>query len=150
MAAHDKIAAYINALPEARQEPMRKIRAAITENLPDGFVEVFAGTPSYVVPLSIYEAGYHCSPGKPLPFISFASMKNFIALYHFGLYADPALLNWFVAEYPKHSKNKLDMGKSCIRFKKLDEIPVALIGQLAAQRTVAQWLFCYENGLNRN
>ena len=95
---------------------------------------------SYVVPHSLYPAGYHCNPKEPLPFMSIASQKNFVAVYHMGVYADQELLNWFVQEYPKHMKTKLDMGKSCIRFKKMDQIPYALIGELSKKITVEQWI----------
>jgi hypothetical protein len=99
----------------------------------------------YVVPHSIYPNGYHCTPELPLPFISFASQKNFIAIYHMGIYANPELLNWFVAEYPKHSTQKLDMGKSCIRFKKANQIPFELIAELAQKMSVQEWITCYES-----
>jgi hypothetical protein len=103
----------------------------------------------YSVPHSRYPAGYHCNPEQPLPFISVASQKNFIALYHMGIYADPELLAWFTAEYPKHSKTKLDMGKSCIRFKKPEAIPFALIAELAGKMTPDQWIERYEAAFKR-
>jgi uncharacterized protein YdhG (YjbR/CyaY superfamily) len=110
---------YINQLPEDRRQALSKLRKIILENLPDGFVEELNyGMPGYVVPHSIYPAGYHCDPKVPLPFMSFASQKNHISFYHSGIYADPNLLEWFTQEYPKHSNSKPDMGKSCIRFKK--------------------------------
>ena len=99
----------------------------------------------YVVPHSIYPKGYHCDPKLPLPFINIASQKNFIALYHMGIYADENLLNWFVNEFYKHSKAKLDMGKSCIRFKKPELIPYDLIGQLFTKLTVNDWVNIYES-----
>jgi len=105
--------------------------------------------PSYVVPHSIFPAGYHCNPSEPLPFISVASQKNFIALYHMGLYARPELQEWFISEYPKYSKYKLDMGKSCIRFKKIDAIPYELIGQLFSKMDVDQWIKTYQENLVR-
>ena len=101
------------------------------------------------VPLETFPAGYHCSPGTPLPFINLASQKNFIALYHMGIYANDELLNWFVEEYPKHSRRKLDMGKSCIRFKKPDEIPFELIAELSKRMTPKDWISIYEKMLNR-
>ena len=101
--------------------------------------------PALVVPHSLYPKGYHCSPELPLPFVSVASQKNFIALYHMGIYATPKLLNWFVKEYPKHSKRKLDMGKSCIRFKKMDDIPFELIGELMQKMTTQNWISKYES-----
>jgi hypothetical protein len=98
-----------------------------------------------VVPHSIYSNGYHCNPKFPLPFINIASQKNFVALYHMGIYADQTLYDWFVTEYPKHAKYKLDMGKSCIRFKKMDDIPYALIGELVEKMSVKAWIELYES-----
>ena len=148
MANHqESIEAYFADLPEDRHAAMHNIRTTILENLPSGFEEVMHGMPSYVVPLSTFPAGYHCTPNTPLPFLSFASQKNFIALYHFGMYVDQELMQWFVTEYPKHVKTKLDMGKSCVRFKKIEQIPYDLIGQLVAKRTVDQWVSCYQSVL---
>ncbi|MBC8054559.1 MAG: DUF1801 domain-containing protein [Sphingobacteriaceae bacterium] len=136
---------YMSSLPEERKPVMTELRKAIIQNLPKGFEEAISyGMLSYVVPHSIYPSGYHCDPKQPLPFLSIASQKNFIAVYHMGIYADPELLNWFVAEYPKHSKAKLDMGKSCIRFKKMDQVPVKLIGELASKVSVEDWIGIYE------
>jgi hypothetical protein len=103
------------------------------------------GMPGWVVPHSIYKPGYHCDPKLPLPFLSIASQKNFIAIYHMGIYADPDLLKWFTTEFPKHSSAKLDMGKSCIRFKKPEHIPVKLMGELAKKMTPKQWIDLYES-----
>jgi hypothetical protein len=103
----------------------------------------------YVVPHSIYPSGYHCDPKQPLPFMGMASQKNFVAFYHMGIYADEKLLNWFTAEYPKHCKSKLDMGKSCIRFKKMNDIPYELIAELAGKMTTKDWINLYESKLKR-
>jgi uncharacterized protein YdhG (YjbR/CyaY superfamily) len=136
---------YLSELPEDRKEAMLKLRNAIKENLPQGFEEVISyGMLGYVVPHSIYPSGYHCDPKLPLPFINLASQKNFIALYHMGIYANKNLESWFVSEYPKHVKTKLDMGKSCIRFKKMDDIPFDFIGELAAKVSVEDWISNYE------
>jgi hypothetical protein len=136
---------YLSSLPEDRVEPMDKLYKAIKKNIPKGFAEGMGyGMMGWDVPHSLYPAGYHCNPEQPLPFIGLASQKNFIALYHMGIYADPQLLQWFTDEYPKHSKRKLDMGKSCIRFKKMDDIPYALIGELASRMTPQQWITLYE------
>ena len=136
---------YLSELPEDRKEGMLKLRNAIKENLPQGFEEVISyGMLGYVVPHSIYPSGYHCDPKLPLPFINLASQKNFIALYHMGIYANKNLESWFVSEYPKHVKTKLDMGKSCIRFKKMDDIPFDFIGELAAKLSVEDWISNYE------
>jgi len=139
---------YIAQLPEDRKEVMTKIRSILQENLPEGFSEQLNyNMPSFVVTHSIYPGGYHCDPKLPLPFISFASQKNFVALYHMGIYANPKLLEWFTTEYPKHSKRKLDMGKSCIRFKKMDDIPYNLIAELATKMSPSDWIDIYEKNI---
>ena len=137
---------YINALPSERKEAIAKLRNTILKNLPKGFSETMGyGMIGYVVPHSLYPAGYHCDPKLPLPFMSIASQKNFVAVYHMGIYANKALFDWFVNEYPNHAKRKLDMGKSCIRFKKIEEIPYDLIGTLAGKMTSQQWIDIYES-----
>ena len=140
------IEAYFEEMPEERKIAFTKLRETILENIPNGFVEQMSyGMIGYVVPHSMFPNGYHCDPKLPLPFIAIASQKNFIALYHMGIYSNPALLNWFVSEYPKHSKQKLDMGKSCIRFKKMDQIPFELIAALVQKMSVQEWITCYES-----
>ena len=132
---------YIDSLPEDRKQAVAKIRQMLLENLPAGFAEVMSyGTLGYVVPHTLYPKGYHCDPKLPLPFINLASQKNHIALYHMGIYGDKTLSEWFTTEYPKHSQAKLDMGGSCIRFKKMTEIPYELIGELATKITVEKWI----------
>lgn len=137
---------YINQLPEDRKKPIEDLRNVVLTNLPKGFKEgMLYGMLGYYVPKSQYEPGYHV--GKeftPLPFINIASQKNYIALYHSGIYAHPPLHDWFAQEYPKHSKYKLDMGKSCIRFKKVDDIPLELIAELCTKMSVEQWISIYE------
>lgn len=141
----DSPEAYINQLPTERKEVISKLRKTFLKNLPIGFKEQMSyGMLGYVVPHSIYPNGYHCDPKLPLPFINLASQKNFIALYHSGIYADQKLYDWFVAEYPKHCKRKLDMGKSCIRFKSMDDIPYELIATLTKKVSVKDWITLYE------
>ena len=141
---------YFDLLPEERQKPMNELRKVIKKNLPKGFKEGMGyGMVGYVVPHSIYPAGYHCDPKLPLPFMSIASQKNFVAFYHMGVYANPTLLNWFTSEYPKHVKNKLDMGKSCLRFKKMDQIPYELLGELVSKMSAKDWIEIYEKNLKR-
>ncbi|CAM1359643.1 conserved hypothetical protein [Tenacibaculum sediminilitoris] len=114
--------------------------------MPKGFEEgINYNMIGYYVPHSKYPDGYHCNPKLPLPFMNLASQKNSINLYHSGIYAKKELYDWFVAEYPKYSKRKLDMGKSCIRFKKLDDIPYELITELCAKMTVNEWVSIYES-----
>lgn len=132
-------------VPEDRFEPFNKLHRTIVKNLPKGFVAAISyGGLGYVVPHTIYPAGYHCKPSEPLPFAGIASQKDSINFYHMGIYSEPKLLQWFVSEYPKHSKQKLDMGKSCIRFKKLDDIPYPLIGELMKKMSVKDWIDKYE------
>jgi len=139
---------YIEAIPEERQPIMHELRKVIKDNLPDGFSEeINYGMIGYVVPHSLYPDGYHCDPKLPLPFMNIASQKNFIAVYHNGIYAKKELMDWFVAEYPKYVKTKLDMGKSCIRFKKIDQIPMKLIGELSSKITPRQWIEIYEDAI---
>lgn len=141
---------YINEAPEDRRKALQQLRAIILKNLPEGFQEEMSyGMIGYVVPHSIYPKGYHCTPELPLPFMSFASQKNSINFYHMGIYAKPELYDWFVAEYPKHSKQKLDIGKSCFRIKKPENIPFELIGELVKKMSVAEWIKTYEAAFNK-
>ena len=136
---------YLKKVPKERIEYFKKLREAILTNLPNGFDEQLNyGMIGYVVPHDIYPGGYHCDPKLPLPFANIASQKNFIGFYHMGIYANPELLEWFVKEYPKHSDTKLDMGKSCVRFKKMDKIPYDLIGKLMRKMSVKDWIKLYE------
>jgi len=141
---------YIAKIPEERIASFKKLRETILNNIPKGFEEQMSyGMIGFVVPKSIYPSGYHCDTSLPLPFANIASQKNFIALYHSGIYANPKILDWFVAEYPKHCKRKLDMGKSCIRFKKTEDIPFELIAELMQKITVKEWVELYEKNIKR-
>jgi hypothetical protein len=141
---------YLNELPEERKVAFLKLRERILNNLPKGFEEQMSyGMLGYVVPHDLYPDGYHCNPKLPLPFMNIASQKNFIALYHLGIYAIPELLEWFASEFPKHSSQKLDIGKSCIRFEKLDQIPFDLIAELAGKMSVEEWINCYETQIKK-
>jgi len=141
---------YMNEMPIERQAAFKKLRAVIKKNLPKGFKEQMSyGMIGYVVPHSKYPAGYHCNPKLPLPFINIASQKNFIAVYHMGVYADPKLLKWFTTEHAKVSPKKLDIGKSCIRYKKPEDIPFDLIGELASKITPDEWIAKYESAFKK-
>ena len=137
---------YLEELLEERKIAFGKLRKTILENLPYGFEEVMSyGMIGFVVPFSIYPNGYHCNPKLPLPYINIGSQKNFIAMHHMGIYGSESLLNWFISEYPKHCKTKLDMGKGCIRFKKMDDIPFDLIAELVSKISVQGYVETYES-----
>jgi len=136
----------LTSLPIDRVEPFNKLHDTIVNHLPEGFEAAISyGGLGYVVPHKLYPAGYHCKPSEPLPFAGIASQKGSINFYHMGIYADPTLLQWFVEAYPTHSKQKLDMGKSCVRFKKMDAIPYELIGELMQKMSVKEWIEKYES-----
>ncbi len=136
---------YMAELPADRQKAMAQLRKVIKKNLPKGFKETMSyGMIGYVVPHSKYPAGYHCKPEDPLPFLNIASQKNFIAIYHMCVYGDEQLHKWFANEHAKISTKKLDMGKSCIRYKKPEDIPYELIGELASKITPDEWITIYE------
>ena len=144
------LASYINQLPTERKKVISKLRKTILAHLPNGFEETLSyGMIGYVVPHKIYPEGYHCNPELPLPFINLASQKNYISLYHMGLYADQKLLNWFIAEYEMSGAGKLDMGKSCIRFKDTVDIPYPLIGKLCSKMSAENWIKLYEKSRKR-
>jgi len=141
---------YLKELPQDRHEAMNKLRKEIAINLPEGFKEEMSyGMIGYVVPHSLYPEGYHCDPKLPLGYMSIASQKNFIAVYHMGMYLDNNLLQWFLKEYAVSSPSKPDMGKSCIRFKKMEAIPYKLIGELAGKMAVQEWITKYEENVKR-
>lgn len=136
---------YLDRIPADRKHAVSKLIELMRTQMPPGFQETISyKMPSFVVPHSLYAAGYHCDKSQPLPFVSLASQKNFIALYHMGLYADPTLMTWFLDEWPRHSANKPDMGKSCIRFKNPEKIPYELLAALLAKVSPQQWIETYE------
>ena len=144
------VEAYIAELPEDRQKMINEFRKVIKKNLPKGFQECMNyGMIGWVVPHSKYPGGYHCNPKDPLPFMGLASQKNSVNFYHMGIYGDPKLLKWFKDEHAKASSKKLDMGKSCVRYKKAEDIPLKLIGELAAKISVDDWIARYEKMLKR-
>ena len=146
--AEKTINSYLNELPEERKVSFYKLRDTILNNIPKGFDEELSyENLGYVVPHSIYPNGYHCNPKLPLPFMGIASQKNCITLYHMGIYANPVLLEWFITEYPKHSNHKLDIGKGCIRFKKIDQIPFELIAELVQKVSLEDWIKNYESNI---
>ncbi len=135
---------YINQQPLERQAALRKLRQVILDNLPKGFKEVIQyGMIGYVVPHEIFPDGYHVNPKEPLPFMGLANQKGYIAIYHMGIYADKSLMEWFVKSYEALNIGKLDMGKSCIRLKKLNKIPIELIGELCKMMQVEDYISIY-------
>ena len=141
---------HIDKIPEDKKEAFLKLRETIKNNIPEGFKEGLSyNMIGFVVPHSIFPDGYHCNPKEPLPFVSFAAQKNSINLYHMGIYANKDVEEWFRAEYPKHVKTKLDMGKSCIRFKNLKTIPYDLIGELMTKITVDDWTETYTSAIRK-
>ncbi len=142
---------YLAELPEDRQKAMNELRKVIKKNIPKGFQECMSyGMIGYVVPHSKYPAGYHCDPKLPLPFINIASQKNNITVYHMGIYGDPKLEKWFVDAYTKLTGKKADKGKSCLRYKKPEDIPYKLIGELVSKITPDQWIERYEKAYKNN
>jgi uncharacterized protein YdhG (YjbR/CyaY superfamily) len=141
---------YIEALSDDRRPAFEQLLAVIRQHIAPGFQEGFYyRMPGWAVPHSTYPKGYHCDPKIPLPFLSIANQKGAITLYHMGLYADAELMAWFQKEYAARVPGKLDMGKSCIRFKKPEHIPFELIGDLVAKVTPEQWISVYESMLKR-
>jgi Domain of unknown function (DU1801). len=146
----ESVGEYISLVPEDQKDAILRLCEVINENIPLGFSEQMSyGMIGWVVPHSLYPKGYHCDPKLPLPFLNIAAQKNFIAIYHMGIYASPSLMEWFVSEYPKFSEQKLDMGKSCIRYKKPELIPFELIGKLAQKISVNEWINLYESNFVR-
>lgn len=136
---------YLEAIPETKRGAVKKLRDVVRENLPDGFAEQMAyGMISYVIPLSRYPKGYHAQDGEPLPFLSIAAQKSHIALYHMGLYGQPKMMQWFVSAYSTLVPTKLDMGKSCIRFRNPKHIPFDLIAELCRKMSVDDYISVYE------
>jgi uncharacterized protein YdhG (YjbR/CyaY superfamily) len=141
---------YISNVQEKHQEAITKLRQTVLDNLPEGFEErMNYNMLGYVVPHSVYPAGYHCNTELPLPFMNIASQKNFIGFYHMGIYANPKLYDWFVKEYEKTVPTKLDMGKSCVRMKKPEHIPYELIGELVKKMSAKDWISLYEKNIRK-
>jgi hypothetical protein len=134
------VAEYLRGLPEDRRAAIGAIRKVILANLPEGYLECMGyGMIGYVVPHRLYPAGYHCDPKLPLPLANLGSQKNHMALHLMSVYLDPHLEVWFRKTWLASGK-KLDMGKACVRFKKLDDVPLEVIGQLIARMPVAAYI----------
>lgn len=141
---------YISSVCDDKKQAIMQLRTVVQTNIPNGFIETIQyNMISYCVPQSIYPQGYHCDPRLDLPFISIAAQKHCITLYHMGIYADTALLDWFTKEYQIQCSSRLDMGKSCIRFKKMNDIPYALIAALVKKISPQDWIAMYETNLKK-
>ena len=146
----DTVEEYISQIPEERRDAFRKLLETVDANIPKGFQQTMQyGMVTWVVPMETYPAGYHCAKDTPLPFLSMASQKSFIAFYNMGIYAEQKILDWFLGEFPNHSKKKLDMGKSCIRFKKVEDITYDLLGELCRKISVDEWIAMYEKNYKK-
>ena len=144
------VAEYLKTVPTERLSAFKKLRKTINTHIDKGFKEcINYNMLGWVVPHKTYPEGYHCKPELPVPFANLANQKGFIGVYHMGMYADKEILDWFVEEYPKHCKYKLDMGKSCIRFKKMEDIPYDLVGELMAKMSLKRWIEVYEKNIKK-
>lgn len=140
------ISEYLAGIPRERLPYFERLRESIKRGLPEGFVEqISSGMIGYVVPHSIYPAGYHCNPKDPLPYMNIASKKTGFSLYHLAIYGNKELYDWFMEGYSKIAKHKIDSGAGCVRFKYLEEIPFDLISELAAKMSVREWIEFYES-----
>ena len=143
-----EILEYIDGIDANRRQYFINFLDTIRNNIPDGFQEEFSYKMiGFVVPKSIYFAGYHCNSKLPLPFVTIGAQKNAFVLHHLALYADPVLKKWFEDEYPKFCNHKLDMGKGCVRFKKIEYIPLDLITELIKKVSVNDWISTYEKNI---
>lgn len=144
------VEAYLAGLPPERKPHVEKLLNVVKSNLPDGFeIGMSYGMIGICVPHRLYPAGYHCNPQQPLPFAGLANQKGAISFYHMGIYMDDDLMEWFKKEYASRVPGKLDMGKSCIRFKKPEQIPYELMGELMKKWSVDDWISRYEKVLKK-
>ena len=135
---------YLDSLPEERRKAIRKVRAAVNKGLPKGYQEgIQYGMIGWSVPHRIYPDGYHCDPTQPVPFAGLASQKNYMSLYLMCIYGDEKERAWFEKEWAKTGR-KLSMGKSCVRFKKIEDIPLDLITRAVARVPVDKFIARYE------
>lgn len=135
---------YLSQLPPERRKALNAVRKVIKENLPDGYKEVMQyGVIGYVVPLKLYPQGYLKDETVPLPFAGLAAPKNYMSIHLFCIYTDKKIYEWFIREYKKSGK-RMDMGKSCVRFRTLDDLPLELIGKLVSKIPVKKFISAYE------
>jgi hypothetical protein len=135
---------FLKTLPEDRRAAMVALREVFRKNLDKDYVETMSyGGPCYCVPHSVYPPGYHCNPKQPLPFAGFMSQKNHLAVYLMCTYMDGKEADWLKKAWAKTGK-KLDMGKSCIRFKKLEDAALDVIGEAIRRVPVKKYIEQYE------
>ena len=150
MSKPTNIKEYLASIPEERKSAFNQLMTILKDQLGGEFEEAFQyGMPSYVVSHKDYPDGYHCDPTKALPYVNIGNQKKYIAVYHMGMYADDSIKDWFVEEYSKRCKTKLDMGKSCIRLKKMDDIPYDLISELLQKQSRSEWISLYEQKIKK-
>jgi hypothetical protein len=143
------VAEYLAELPPDRRDALNAVRKVILKNLPAGIEETIGyGVINYVVPHKLFPAGYHCDPTQPLGFAALASQKNYMAIYLMTCYGHKETNDWFVKAY-KATGKKLDMGKSCVRFKKLEDLPLDVIGQAIARVPLDKYIKAYEESRKR-
>ena len=143
------VAEYLDTLPDDRREAIEAVISVINKNLNKGFEQGMQyGMPAWFVPHSVYPDGYHCDPSQPLPFASIASQKNHMSFYMCGLYYSDEEMERFQTAWKKTGK-RLDMGKSCIRFKKLENLPVEVIGKVAAAQSVDDFILAFDRARKR-
>jgi len=141
---------YLDGLPEDRRKALAKVRAAIRKGLPKGYREgIQYGMIGWSVPHALYPAGYHCDPKQPVPFAGLASQKNHMSVYLMCVYGDEEHRRWFETEWKKTGK-KLDMGKSCVRFKKAEDLPLELLTEAVARVPVDKFLAHYEASIPKS
>lgn len=139
------VAEYLAGLPEDRRKALEAVRRVVRKNLPKGYQEGMQyGMIGYFVPHSIYPDGYHCDPKQPLPFAGMASQKGHMALYMTGTYMSPELEAWFRKAWTADGR-KLDMGKACVRFKKLEDVPLEVVGEAIRRMPVEEFIRIYES-----
>jgi uncharacterized protein YdhG (YjbR/CyaY superfamily) len=138
------VAQYLKDLPPDRKAALSKVRAVVKKHLPEGYKETMQyGMITYVVPLKLYPQGYLGKKDVPLPYIALASQKNYMSLYLMNIYQESKTASWFENEYKKSGK-KLDMGKSCVRFKSVEDLPLELIAKAVALLSVDEFIKLYE------
>jgi len=144
----DELRQYLQTLPAERRGPVSRLWEHVRDNIDSGFQEIHRPNPAFVVPLGAFPDGYHCRPGTPLPYLNLESRKTGITLHHFGVYMNPELRDWFAGEYTRQTGEKPDLGKGCVRFRKMDSIPYELIGQLTGRQTLSDFIKGYERAMS--